>query len=439
VSGDVYGDRFEENATLPIPFGAVEAREELEQKVTVLANQSNLVFASDSPVRVDLPTLVEWRQTQEDPAVVRLATMLHKGQEYTVVSAASVASEDQLRQAGTDYPAGIDKYLQLPPSVPDRVHQFADETTANGSTPYDKAIAIEARLRALPYQTVIPPPPSDRDWVDYTLFDVQTGYADSLATSMTVLLREEGIPARVVTGFAPGTYDQDQAAYIVTEAEAHAWVEVFFPRYGWINFEPSAIRNLPFRPTDDTATNLPSSDIAFSGDSPDMYMDEENYFNAYGDYMPAMDQRNDQAWLIGLGVVVAVLVAGGLAWFGLNRLLRRGLRGLPWHVQWYGQFRRLAGWAGLGGRASQTPFEYTEWLEGRYPGTGKMVRPIAECYVRGAYSGKEPDSEELARASKAWDQVRRPLAKRVLLRGVFAARERLELLRERYARHRRAA
>ena len=87
----------------------------------MLANQSNLVFASDSPIRVDIPTLVEWRGTQEDPAVVRLATMLRKGQEYTVISAVSVASEDQLRQAGDQYPPGIEKYLQLPDTVPDRV------------------------------------------------------------------------------------------------------------------------------------------------------------------------------------------------------------------------------------------------------------------------------------------------------------------------------
>jgi len=440
VSGDVYGDRFEENATLPIPFGATEAREELQQRVTVLANQSNLVFSSDAPVRVDLPTLVEWRQTQEDPAVVRLATMLHKGQQYTVTAAASVASEDQLRQAGTDYPAGIDKYLQLPPTVPDRVRQLAAETTASAPTPYDKALAVEAFLRALPYQTVIPPPPSDRDWVDYTLFDVQSGYADSLATSMTVMLRSAGVPARVVTGFAPGTYSEDDAAYIVTEAEAHAWVEVFFPRYGWINFEPSVIRALPFRPTQDVGASLPSSDIAFSGDAyDDMYMDEESYLGAYGDYLPPLDDRNDEGWIIAFGVLGLILIVLAALWFAFSALLRRGLRGLPWHVQWYGQLRRLASWAGLAGRPSQTPFEYTDWLETRYPGTGKLVRPIAEVYVQGAYSGREPDPEELARASKAWDQARRPLAKRVLLRGVIAARSRLAILRERLPRRSAAA
>ena len=87
-------------------------------------------------------------------------------------------------------------------------------------------------------------------------------------------------------------------------------------------------------------------------------------------------------------------------------------------------------WAGLAGVTRRRPFEYTEWLESRYPGTGKLVRPIAEVYVQGAYSGQEPGPEELARASKAWEQLRRPLARRVFLRGVIAARERFEELRE---------
>jgi hypothetical protein len=438
VSGDVYGDRFEADAPLPVPFGANEAREEITQTITVLANQSNLVFASDFPVRVDIPTLVEWRETQDDPAVVRLATMLRRGQQYTVTSSASVASEDQLRQAGDQYPAGIEKYLQLPPSVTDRVKQLSQEITAGAATPYDKALAIEWYLRQLDYETKVPTPPTDRDWVDYTLFEAQTGYADSIATSMVVMLRSVGVPARVVTGFAPGQYIEDEAAYIVFESEAHAWVEVFFPRLGWINFEPSVIRDLPFRPTEEVSIILPITDGGYMGESPDMYM-EDPFFEGFGDFVPAPASRNDTPWIIGLGVVVGMVLAAVGAWYGMMALLRRGLRALPWHAQWYGQFRRLAAWAGLAGRDSQTPFEYTEWLEKRYPGTGKMVRPIAEVYVQGAYSGQEPGPEELARASKAWDDLRKPLARRVLLRGVIAARERFEEIRERVTKRQRAA
>lgn len=432
VAGDVYGDRFEADQPLPLPFVAGEAREEMEQIITVLAPQSNLVFSADAPVRVSVPTLVEWREQQEDPSVVRLAQMLRKGQQYTVVSFASVASETQLRAAGDDLPAGVQKYLQLPNTLPDRVKALSSELTAGAPTAYDKALAIEAYLRGLTYETRIVPPSAERDWVDYTLFDQQSGYADSYATAMTVMLRSVGVPARVVTGFAPGAYDEAEAAYIVYESEAHAWVEVYFPRLGWINFEPSNLRAVPFRPSTESIAigDLSNIDGMYSESPGDFYL-EDAYLDAYGEYLPSLPARRDEAWIVALGVVAGLLVIAAGAAFVVMRIFRRGLKGLPWHAQWYGQFRRLASWAGLGGKPSQTPYEYADWIEQRYPGTRRMVRPIADCYVQGVYSNRDPDPETLARASKAWEEARRPLARRVLLRWVIAARGQVEAARKR--------
>jgi hypothetical protein len=320
-----------------------------------------------------------------------------------------------LRAAPTDYPPGVEKYLQLPDSLPERVRTVSAEVTAGAQTPYDKAVAVETYLRNLTYQTNVTPPPPDRDWVDYTLFDQQAGYADSYATAMAVMLRTVGVPTRVVTGFAPGTFDENQGAYVVHESEAHAWVEVFFPRLGWINFEPSNLRALPFRPTDTTIvadlTNIDGD--MYGGEMPGDFFLEDAYLEGYGEYAPPLPERRDTAWIWALGVVLGLLVLAGVAWFAVRALFTRGLRGLPWHAQWYGQFRRLASWAGLGGKPSQTPYEYADWIETRYPGTRSLVRPIADCYVTGSYSGK------------AWEQARRPLARRVLLRWVVAAREKV--------------
>jgi transglutaminase-like putative cysteine protease len=432
VSGEVYGDRVEADQPIPIPFGAGEAREEMEQTITVLAPQSNLVFAADAPIRVSVPTLFEWRQTQDDPAALRLTTMIRRGQQYTVVSAASVATEPQLRAAGVEYPSGIERYLQLPPNLPQRVRQAAAEATAGAQTPYDQAVAIERLLRSLPYETRVPPPPADRDWVDYTLFEVQAGYSDYLSTAMVVMLRSVGVPARAVSGFAPGEYDEQEAAYVVFESEAHSWVEVFFPRYGWINFEPSSLRALPFRPTDENAIPIDAIAGEFGGELPDMFLDDP-FFDG-GEYFPSLAPRRDEAWIAALGFLGVLLALAGLAYWGLLVLFRRGLRDLPWHAQWYGQFRRLAAWGGLGGRPSQTPYEYAAWLEQRFPGSEEVVRPITDVYVQGTYSGQEPGPEALATASAAWDQVRGPLSRRVLLRGVIAARAQLRALRARLPR-----
>jgi hypothetical protein len=76
--------------------------------------------------------------------------------------------------------------------------------------------------------------------VDYFLFDLKKGYCDYYATSMTVLARSAGLPARLVLGYAGGHYDPYSAQYIVTKADAHAWTEVYFAGIGWIEFEPTA-------------------------------------------------------------------------------------------------------------------------------------------------------------------------------------------------------
>src|SRR5204863_6160038 len=138
------------------------------------------------------------------------------------------------------YPATIKaKYLQLPSSVPQRVKDLALTIVANKATPYDKAEAIETYLRnTYKYSTVVKSAPPGRDPVDYFLFDLKADFCEYFASSMAVLLREVGVPARVVEGFTSGSLDASNR-YAVKELNAHAWVEVYFPQYGSIEFEPT--------------------------------------------------------------------------------------------------------------------------------------------------------------------------------------------------------
>ena len=75
---------------------------------------------------------------------------------------------------------------------------------------------------------------------DYFLFDLKTGYCDYYATSMIVMARAVGLPARLVIGYANGDYDPVKAEYVIREADAHSWVEVYFAGAGWVEFEPTA-------------------------------------------------------------------------------------------------------------------------------------------------------------------------------------------------------
>jgi transglutaminase-like putative cysteine protease len=76
--------------------------------------------------------------------------------------------------------------------------------------------------------------------VDYVLFVTQQGFCDYYASALAVMARTLGIPSRIATGYAQGQFDADLNAYEVRQNNAHTWPEIYFPRYGWIQFEPTA-------------------------------------------------------------------------------------------------------------------------------------------------------------------------------------------------------
>jgi hypothetical protein len=168
------------------------------------------------------------------------------------------ASITDLRSATQDYPEWVrSHYLQLPDDLPPRIRQLSQELTVGQPTQYDRARAIETYLRQFPYSLDVPAPPAGREVTDYFLFELKRGYCDYYATSMVVLARAAGIPARFAMGYASGSYDFNQAEYVVREADAHSWPEIYFPNYGWINFEPTA--SLP--EIDRPMQNLPNIQV----------------------------------------------------------------------------------------------------------------------------------------------------------------------------------
>lgn len=170
---------------------------------------------------------------------------------YLVDSLVPTVSMAQLRSSGNDYPTWIlDRYLALPNDIPSRVLGLARDLTATQPTQYDRALAIETHLRSYAYTLDISTPPPGKDVVDYFLFDLKRGYCDYYATSMVVLARAAGIPARLVVGYATGSYDDQNRRYVVTAADAHSWPEISFPGYGWIEFEPTAGRPPLERPNE---------------------------------------------------------------------------------------------------------------------------------------------------------------------------------------------
>jgi len=208
------------------------------------------LFWSGSLFSTDIPFTAIWRVKPTSDLFADQSALLQTDIFAAVSNATSYQADvyiptptiTELRAASTEYPEEILKnYLSLPRTLPEPVRELAREITTGIPNPYDKAKAIESYLRTnYPYDLDVPQPPEGRDVAEYFLFDLKKGYCDYYATTMVVLARSVGIPARFVSGYSPGTYEASTAQYIIRELNAHSWAEIYFPGIGWVEFEPTA-------------------------------------------------------------------------------------------------------------------------------------------------------------------------------------------------------
>ena len=371
-------------------------------------------------------TLVEVLSDQSDVLSVRsIDGRIDPGERYQATSSISLASPDDLRQAGTDYPAwAIEKYTQLPVDLPQRVRSLGAELTANAPNPYDKAKAVETYLKdTYPYELRINPPPFDADGVDHFLFGEKQGYSEYFASSMAVLLRSVDIPSRVVTGYTVGEKVPDEAIYLVRDSNSHAWIEVYFPQYGWIDFEPTPCDTciLPLG-----VLPLPGEETSgvVSIDATGLTVEEECFveFEECGEVVGLEDleggRRVDQGlrdriigywpWMLGgITVLVLGLAAATFAW-------RRYMVPSDDPLTAYRRLTLLGALGAAGPHAYETPFQYRARLRARMPNYRDDVNTLVDAYVRSEYGAKELAMEDREGLVAAWMRLRTPLLLRIL-------------------------
>ena len=409
------------------PVATFELRNEVTQTVKMLVSGSNVLFGAPQPVQVSIPAKMYLTlappavQMPDGPSKVAYPSMFHsrlslkQGDVYHVVSSLSAADELSLRQAGDEYPAWIrERYLQLPPDLPDRVRTLAEETVAGLDNAYDKASAIEAYLRTIPYNDSIEAPLEGRDGVDYFLFDVREGYCDYYASAMAVMARAVGIPARVANGYTQGEYQADRGTFLVRERNAHAWAEVYFPRYGWVEFEPTASEPVIIRPQPRTVAPYPSGELN--------HLDREedrNLLEDLGDDMtlpPYVPPDRGARWMEnirwgGIVGVIGVVLVGLIAWL---RWWRKRLA-LNAVERAYERMVAYASWLGYPRQPHQTPYEYAAVLGQALPAGREQVRLITEFYVLERFAGR-PGDGKLARL--AWSEIWPLFLRHILTRMV---------------------
>ena len=217
---------------------AVET-DELTQTYYLVTSGPNSIFAANHATKVYFP---ERSIFQNPDGSLRAGVRLDAGAVYTVVSERPLVTAEILRtNTATATPLDItQQYAQLPVTTP-RVRDLAHQITANALTPYDKVRALEDWFGAhTKYSLNIPDLPKGKDAVDQYLFVDHRGFCEQIGTSLVVMLRELGIPARLAVGFAPGERNPFTGLYEVKASDAHSWAEVYFPGVGWQGFDPTA-------------------------------------------------------------------------------------------------------------------------------------------------------------------------------------------------------
>jgi transglutaminase-like putative cysteine protease len=433
----------------------------VQQEFTIGLSASRLVYTAPQPAQVNLATRTDLRYTPEEMmniSVIRPLKVLYQGESYTTTSLLSNATAAQLRSAGVEYPDWIrDLYLYVSPSITSRTRDLARTIVNNAGafTPYDQAKALEGWLRAnIVYNETIPQPPAGQDPVDWVLFDMREGYCNYYASSMIMMLRSLGVPARMAAGFSQGEWDAEQQAYTVRERDAHTWVEVYFPGYGWIEFEPTAAQAplnrvddqeiaqqptpTPFAsptptatptpspsPTTDPAAQVPPDEGRTIPSPTPTYTPSPTATPVIVPTQPPPIRPQPRGPLsfilpaLGLALlgllVIAILVAlGTFIWWWWEW---RGMGGLSPITRAYARLERYAALLGIKLAIQQTPEERRRRILREIPAAEPPVTAITRMYSVERYGRPaQPASGEAA--DKAWVDARENILKRFLRRFI---------------------
>lgn len=381
-------------ASQPIALPLVEATAPVSQTVHWLLDERLTRYTLGLPMQLNQPVRAIWRG-QTDLVRVNSEEPI-----YTALTQISQATPEMLRETAVSNipPTILARYTALPNSVPQRIHDLAQEIAGGQSNPYDQARAIEQFLRQYTYSLDVDSPPRSADPVDYFLFEQQAGYCDFYASAMVVLARSVGLPARLAVGYLAQPPDAS-GIQTVYQINGHSWAEVYFADFGWVAFEPTAAFSSPH--SNPTNLNQP----------PELAQSEPETLELPP--MPEAEGKRPFLWRL----LVGGLIVGVLFWLGRRGQLPAGADAVLWS---YGRFQQQAAKLGQAPKPSQTPQEFLTTFEQFLAGYGRSSRlarwlaPIhphlarlTALYVRRRYAG-DAQSGRL-QAWESWRRVKRPL------------------------------
>jgi len=362
---------------------------------------------------------------------------------YTTVGSVSTANPLVLREAsrttgtsvgeGLKYPTWVtDRYLQLPPDFSQPVKDLALELAKGHDSTYDVAMSIQNYLHTLPYSTDVVPPPPGVDPVEWFITVQRVGFCNYFASAMITMLRSLDIPARLVVGFAPGDWDSQRKAWVVRAKHYHAWPEVYFPEYGWVEFEPTpagvqpSLENLGFQRQDTPPFDPSILEECFGAefeceeelepglDQDDIFLSDldKNLDEVLADV--GGDSGGTSGFFIWLGSLLGLAVAAIL---GTNLYLRYLTARLGAPAVVYSSMSLLARLGGIARQSHYTPAEYGSRLAYHLPGHSGSIGQVVNGYEVSRYSrNKILDTSQTATLRRSWKSLRWALLRLIFRR-----------------------
>jgi transglutaminase-like putative cysteine protease len=439
ISGSL--NSFPVKANQAYPSGAVQTHT-VQQKITVVnppGEQYPYLFGASQITSSNLPAnVLESQLTGEIVTWLGQNSYLTQGTSYTVVSGVSSADVNILKSVplpadapqtlppspdlpipATYYnPAILRVYTQLPKNLDPQITLLAESVTAHEATMYDKMVALETYLRGHYTYSVDVHRPLDQEAVSWFLFrSGNKGFCNYFASAMAVMARTLGIPARVVVGYTNGENDAGHHQRVIRGTDAHAWTQVYFAGYGWINFEPSSSFSTFTRPQPNQFGSAGNSQGAAGASSDNQGLGPNRRNSRLRDNLDNSDigtatggqsgSITAQSAGITVGSLILILLFAGILfsiWW--NRLFRR----YSLATQIYGRICLLASWAGIRLSFSQTPYEYMHELSTATPEAAPNLERLGDIYVRERWADPESmehprRSGEMASLPEMWKRV----------------------------------
>lgn len=332
---------------------------------------------------------------------------------YTAWAPVGPPAAEELRQPARGYRPSDDHFLQLPRRLDPAIVELADSLTAGIDNRYDQAVAIRDWLQTFTYTRQLPATARETT-LSHFLFERRAGHCEYFSTAMVVMLRAIGIESRNVNGFLGGQWNDFGNYLVVTQNEAHSWVEVWFPGYGWVEFDP-------------TPPGVGTTEIVTSWFWPGRILFDgvQHRWNKWVLDYSVDDQVGIFSGLLGTRTLEDLeqsstpLQDSGRSPWGALLLLLVAAAGWLWvraagpaydpATQIYLQLRSASSRAGVGVTPGLTPLALVERIRAESAPTGRAAERVVDLYLRGRYGHETLGESDLREMREALRSARRTL------------------------------